>query len=176
MEEVEFRDIPGFPGYRAGSDGSIWSCRRGWRNLRKGLPAPWKKMSVFIDRAGYSVSSCMVRSDGTTCTRFVHKLVCLAFHGEQPDGTECCHNDGDKTNNCASNLRWDTPQANDHDLVIHGTMRRAYRPPVFNAATAAEVRRQYEAGRTSYGKLAAHYGVAVQTIQAIIKRKTWRHV
>jgi hypothetical protein len=23
---VEYRDVPGFPGYRVGTDGSVWSC------------------------------------------------------------------------------------------------------------------------------------------------------
>jgi len=36
----------------------------------------------------------------------VHRLVCFAFHGEEPDGYCVDHIDGDKQNNHADNLRW----------------------------------------------------------------------
>jgi hypothetical protein len=51
----------------------------------------------------------------------VHTLVLTAFVGPRPDGMECCHNDGDCTNNHLSNLRWDTPSENAFDKVRHGT-------------------------------------------------------
>ncbi|MEU2013072.1 NUMOD4 motif-containing HNH endonuclease [Nocardia sp. NPDC019302] len=52
--------------------------------------------------------------------RKVHRLVLLAFVGPPPPGTECCHNDGDATNNRVENLRWDTRSANTLDKVAHG--------------------------------------------------------
>lgn len=53
--------------------------------------------------------------------RKVHRLVLEAFVGPCPEGMEGCHNDGDKTNNQISNLRWDTRSANAKDRVKHGT-------------------------------------------------------
>lgn len=58
---------------------------------------------------------------GVGRTLLVHRLVLLAFVGEGPDGTECCHNDGDPANNSVSNLRWDTRSENLRDRVRHGT-------------------------------------------------------
>lgn len=51
----------------------------------------------------------------------VHRLVLLAFVGPGPDGTECCHNNGDPADNRLSNLRWDTRIENQRDRVRHGT-------------------------------------------------------
>lgn len=50
----------------------------------------------------------------------VHRVVAIAFIGEPPHGTECCHNDGNPANNHVSNLRWGTRSENAHDRVRHG--------------------------------------------------------
>lgn len=55
----------------------------------------------------------------------VHRLVLVAFHGIPAPGHIGCHNDGDRTNNVLTNLRWDTPSANVQDQVRHGTHRTA---------------------------------------------------
>lgn len=51
----------------------------------------------------------------------MQKLVLTAFVGPRPPGMQACHNDGDETNNALSNLRWDTPRANQADRIEHGT-------------------------------------------------------
>ena len=50
----------------------------------------------------------------------VHRLVLLTFVGDG-GSLECCHNDGTKTNNSLSNLRWDTHSSNRADKIMHGT-------------------------------------------------------
>lgn len=50
----------------------------------------------------------------------IHVLVAAAFIGPRPDGAQVCHNDGDRFNNQASNLRYATPSENNHDIVRHG--------------------------------------------------------
>lgn len=52
--------------------------------------------------------------------RWVHRLVCEAFHGAQP-GRQVRHLDGDSLNNCADNLSWGTQSDNEFDKVRHGT-------------------------------------------------------
>jgi hypothetical protein len=45
-------------------------------------------------------------ADGTKKIK-VHRLVCIAFNGDDNDPTKCIdHIDGDKLNNHSSNLRW----------------------------------------------------------------------
>jgi NUMOD4 motif/HNH endonuclease len=59
--------------------------------------------------------------DGTVRTVRVHRLVLTAFVGECPPGMECCHDDGNATNNMLANLRWDTHSENILDRQRHGT-------------------------------------------------------
>ena len=57
----------------------------------------------------------------------VHRLVLTAFVGPPPEGTECCHNDGNPQNNRLENLRWDTHQSNLLDQAVHGNHHCANR-------------------------------------------------
>ena len=50
----------------------------------------------------------------------VHRLVLLAFVGPCPDGMEACHANDTPADNRLSNLRWDTPSANQYDAVRNG--------------------------------------------------------
>lgn len=54
----------------------------------------------------------------------VHRLVLCSFVGPCPLGMECCHNDGNRTNNNINNLRWDTHLSNVKDTVSHGRTLR----------------------------------------------------
>lgn len=67
---------------------------------------------------------CLQRG-GRPTAHVAHRLVLTAFVGPCPDGMQACHNDGDKSNNRLSNLRWDTPSSNTLDLVRHGTHNMA---------------------------------------------------
>lgn len=57
----------------------------------------------------------------------VHRLVLEAFVGPCPDGMECCHNNGDGSDNRVENLRWDTRKSNHRDSMRHGTDCRGER-------------------------------------------------
>jgi len=61
---------------------------------------------------------------GVIRSRKVHHLVLEAFVGLRPQGTECCHGDGNYQNNRLTNLRWDTPLSNCLDAIEHGTRVR----------------------------------------------------
>lgn len=63
---------------------------------------------------------------GPTC-RSISAMVLEAFVGPRPEGHECCHHDGDASNDRLENLRWDTRSANHLDAVRHGTHGRTRR-------------------------------------------------
>lgn len=61
-------------------------------------------------------------------TKKVHRLVLEAFTGPRPDGMEACHANGDRSDNRAGNLRWDTVRENANDRISHHpTCRRRHR-------------------------------------------------
>jgi hypothetical protein len=112
---VEYREVPGFPGYQVGNDGSVWTCRRKGGSDRGAdrFTSAWRLMRVHL-HGGY----CRVNliRDGKNHSRAVHCLVLEAFVGPCPPGMEACHYpDADKANNRVENLRWDTHSGNMRD-------------------------------------------------------------
>lgn len=106
---VEWREIPGFPGYYACSDGSVWSRR----NEHKYGPRP---LRPGTNKAGYRTLN-LVR-DGHSFWRYVHSAVCHAFHGNPPSPKhEVRHLDGNKSNNAPDNLQWGTRRENIDDSI-----------------------------------------------------------
>jgi HNH endonuclease/Helix-turn-helix domain of resolvase len=110
VSSVEYRDIPGFSGYRAGSDGSIWSYRR---------KKPLRLKPSHI--RGYCVVSLYRGKKRSGVSVKVHQAVLRSFVGRPPDGHVCRHLDGNKANNSLSNLAWGTHLENSSDKFRHGT-------------------------------------------------------
>lgn len=52
----------------------------------------------------------------------MHRLVLTVFQRNPLSGEEGCHNNGDKTDNRLSNLRWASRRDNEADKVKHGTL------------------------------------------------------
>jgi HNH endonuclease len=131
-------------------------------------------LKPIASRGGYLVVN--LSTGGKKSQRFVHRLVLEAFVGPRPPGLVCCHGDGDPTNNRLENLRWDTYLANSADMLLHGTrlIGSAARSKL-SEEEVLEIRRLRSEGM-SIPRLAMTYGVSHQNIQAIIYRRSWRHL
>lgn len=105
-------EIPGFEGmYAAGADGRIWSFAKGGKRPLAATPPKGK---------GYPSVS-LLRPDGKTTRKSVHRLICEAFHGAPPSPDhECRHLDGNPDNGRPSNLWWGTREENWQDRKAHG--------------------------------------------------------
>ena len=131
----EWRNIPGWPLHEVSNLGRLKSKARWvhrihpkygsashmWRperilRLQECRHADAEKPTALITRISRF-------GDGRANTVYVHHLVMFAFIGPRPVGMECCHYDGDPTNNRLENLRWDTPAGNAADKKRHGTAR-----------------------------------------------------
>lgn len=118
---VSFKMVPDYPGYRVGDDGSVWSkWKRGsYRSTEFG---DWRRLSPAATERGRRFVG--LYRNGKRSHVYIAPLVLTLFTGPRPDGLECCHWDGDPSNNSLSNLRWDTRSANHMDKRRHGTSGR----------------------------------------------------
>lgn len=169
--KLEYRDIAGFPGYRIGNDGSVWSLRR--KNGKLG--DVWKVLKPIALTTGYRCVGLYLRN--VSQQRIIHRLVLEAFVGPCPPGMEGCHNDGDQGNNHLGNLRWDTHKGNTSDRARHGTNRFGERHPRSKLTDAAVV---VVLGELSQGlaltEIGKRHGVSFRTIWDVAQGKSWRHI
>lgn len=167
MQEV-WKDIPGYEGeYQVSDLGRVKSLRRCVRCGYKGRGK--RRVPEKILRPGRYCSSghvSVVLRKGTHGLP-VHKLVMLAFVGERPDGMDICHNDGNPSNNCLTNLRYDTRTNNILDVYKHSGKWRKLSPD-----DVKEIRTLLSAG--VQGKvIAAKFDVGENSISRIKKGVTF---
>lgn len=98
---------------------------------------------------------------------YVHKLVLDAFVSTRPKGLEACHNDGNRKNNKASNLRWDTKKNNNIDKFLHKT--NGFK---LTAEDVVKIR-QLLSEKTNQRTIARLFGVTDSNISSIKYKKTW---
>ncbi len=169
--QVDYRDIPGFPGYCIGSDGSAWSR---W-DSHGGMSNPWKPLKISIGRNGYLRTT--LYADRKCFGWFIHRLVLETFIGPCPPGMEACHNDGNRLNNSLDNLRWDTHKANIEDAIRHGRTTQGERNPQAKLTNddVREIRRLVASGRNRR-EISSIYGIHYNHVGYIVTRKLWASV
>lgn len=160
-----WKQVPGFPYYEASNLGRVKSmprtvrCGNGWRTTKETILRQARHkdkyfivhLSVDNKRTGFNV----------------HTLVLLAHVGPA-NGRQCCHGDGDPTNNNLSNLRWDSAQANQHDRLAHGT----YGLKV-TEVDVLDIRRLYSTKEYTQAELGAMYGIKQPQVSLIVNHKSW---
>ncbi len=174
--EETWKTVPGWEQFYQVSDmGRV-------RSLDRIVPGkggrPMRKRGIILKQrincGGYPQVTLV--DDGFTKTSPVHSLVLAAFVGPRPDGMQVCHNDGVKTNNKPSNLRYDTASGNYHDRKYHGTEndgRRNGRAKL----TENDIRNiRSLRGSVSGLELSRRYGVVNSVIYAIQNHQLWRNV
>jgi hypothetical protein len=177
---LEYRDVQGGPGYKVGSDGTVWTCKNG----RYGFKNNWREMpGTWVGSPSSRYLTVHLRVDGEDWFAKKHLLVATAFHGPCPEGMECRHLDGKPANNRADNLAWGTHQQNMDDMVRHGTstigqtMIRGSECP--NAKLTEEKARwigdMIMAGYKT-GWIAREVLISPQTVAGIKAGRAWRYL
>lgn len=179
----EWRAVNGYPGYEVSSLGSVRSVRKCGRARDRFGNKP-KHLKALVLPNGYSTVRLPIgkkeRPGRYAITKYktyyLHRLVLEHFVGPCPAGMEGCHNDGNKSNNSVTNLRWDTPANNTADKNRHGTMQRGEQNG--QAKLTTDQVRQIRSLRPTHTllELAKMFGVVDQTISKICRGEAWRHV
>lgn len=166
QQDVEYRDVVGFPGYKVGSDGTVWSSR----TTNSDKPSPYRQIKGSPARRGY------LRVDLGRARKFIHHIVLEAFVGPRPDGMVACHfPDADPTNNKSSNLRWDTQRGNMNDRELCGNTLRgeAHGRARLTAQMVREFRVRACSGE-NVTELAREAGVIQSVLHHAVIGKTWK--
>jgi hypothetical protein len=106
-----WRAVVGFEGkYEVSNLGRVRSLPGGYRHAKVLKPQ-------LNGRVGKQYQFVFLTNQ-TQC--YVHHMVAAAFIGARPEGMFVCHNNGERMDNRAENLRYDTSSANGLDAVKHG--------------------------------------------------------
>ncbi len=148
--------------YMAGSDGQIYS-RTKYAGFGRKVRTEWYPLKGSINSKGYRMIS--MSHNNKKVTKAVHRLICLAFHGEPGMRVETRHLDGDATNNLPSNLTWGTPTENWQDRRAHG--RASTGRAKFTPQEREHIRRAISRGLCSMRHASRVLGVVPNSIQQI---------
>ena len=175
-KEVEYRAIPGFPGYQASSDGKIWSfwVNKGKRGVAIGEAR--REIRGGVDKDGYRK---VILCDGKRSRKYkrVHALILETFVGSCPNGCIGAHNDGNNQNNNINNLRWSTQKDNIDDKKAHGTWQcgENHGNSIVTSEQVIAIRSMRESGMT-VKNIADTFNLKIRHVYQIVSKSTWRHV
>lgn len=156
-DTVEYRPIEGYPGYRVGSDGSVWTIRN---------RSQWKKLAAQAGKRGYL----RVTLNPGAKKYLVHHLVLGAFVSPRPPGQECLHGpDFDPSNNNISNLKWGTRMENVADK--RNAKGESHYRSKFTADQVREIRTNPHG--VSLRKWAKRLGCSMGAISHIRAGRSW---
>lgn len=161
MSAEQWRDVPGFPGYRVSDCGRVRGPRRMLRP----------------DRGNRGHLRVRLYRQGRGHMRWIHRLVLEAFVGPKPPGAFFgLHANDDRDDNRVANLSWGSRADNARDARRNGRAVRGRRVGTakLTPAIVRVMRQRYPT--TSAAALGAEFGVSRAAASAAIRGATWGHV
>jgi hypothetical protein len=174
-----WKPVLGYEGfYEISSLGRVRSVKR--TIIRKnGCPQTIRERMLKTDHDGSPYLHTSLSIGGAVKTKSVHALVAEAFIPNPMKLPEVNHKDTNKRNNSIKNLEWMT--RSEQQIHARGfglgpeNVGSRNGQSKFNEQSAAECRERFLMGESLRG-LASSFGVHVEVVRSLVKRRTWRHV
>lgn len=110
----------------------------------------------------------------------IHRLVAMAYIPNPDNLPEVNHKDGDKHNNCVTNLEWCTNLENMRHAwangLVYGLKGSQNGRSKLNEGQVKEIKEKYTGKRGEIASLAKEYKVSWSLIKLIVTNKNWKHV
>ena len=158
----EWRTIRNYPNYLVSDGGRIYSLKRGGQ-MRKPVKDPKGYFRICLNR--------------NTC--IIHRLVLEAFIGKCPDGMECNHKDGVKSNNRLENLEWVTPSENMQHAFknnLASNIGEKNGRAKLDKIDVISIGTLKEKHKYSLKRIAELFEVSLPCIWSVVHRKNWNHI
>lgn len=173
----KWRDIPGYEGiYQASSLGRVRSLDRVIEHPHTGSTRLRGKVLIQAPN-GRGYLKVTLSRDNVKAQRTAHRLVLEAFVGPAPDGMECNHRNGNKTDNRLSNLHWVTASENSRHALRTGLASGKSGEDNGNAKLSPEIaemiRKIYALNQFTMEEIGLMWGVSHQAIRDVVRGKRW---
>jgi len=172
MMKEEWRQMEDYEGWYEISDAGSVKRVMGGQGARIGRELKQSKNGI-----GYYLLN--LSKGGTKKQYYIHRLVAAAFIGPCPDGKQVNHKDGDKSNNCSSNLEYVTPSENILHAIRIGIKNSLHcigtnnANAVLSEAEVLKIRELLDCGCLSQVEIGDMFGVRQTTISAINTGRSW---
>ncbi len=169
-----WKDVPGYEGcYKVSNKGKV-------KSLSRKFSRGDKIMLNQKNKQGYEFVG-LSNANGCKCVK-VHRLVALCFINNRNYKPEVNHIDGNKSNNCVSNLEWSTVSENRQHAYDTGLNN----PESFsgekngrskiNKEDVLLIRKMKSETKITYTELATMFNVCSNQISKIVRRVNWKHI
>lgn len=175
----EWRAVKGYEGlYEVSSIGRVRSLDREAHCMTRWGSSCLKKTKGRILRewkSGSGYANVGLNVDGGMARMQIHRLVADAFVGDA-NGRHVNHRDGNKLNNCESNLEYVTPRENTAHAMQTGLMRREGEDNPSVRYSADQIRHAHSlvVGGATYAEVSEQTGLKVGAIVSACIGKTWK--
>lgn len=164
--------------YEVDEFGNVYALPREKRTPTTTFISKERKLKPYNNGYGYMLVD--MRKDGKRYMRVVHRLVAEAFIPNPNNLPQVNHIDGNKNNNCVTNLEWCTCSENQQHGFDTGLKPQSSKHP-FSKLTEEDIRyirKYYKPNTRGFGMrtLAKKFGVSDSTIRQIIVGISYKSV
>jgi hypothetical protein len=144
-----------------------------WNRVKVGHPEECWEWIGKPDSVGYGAMTYQKKSWRS------HRLSYVLTYGNNiPKGMSICHRCDNRKCCNPNHLFLGTHQENISDMIqkqrqIKGECVHSCK---LTETDVVQIRQMYDKGKVGYIRLSKQFGVNYKTIQAIIRRKTWKHI